>query len=210
MAIPTTAEVGHGSKAPTVVKIDGFRGRLISAEHADYDVARGVWNGAIDRRPRLIARCIGTADVVAAVRFARIHDLEIAIRGGGHNGAGTAVCDDGMVIDLSAMRAVRVDPANRGAWVQRWCTVGRRRPRDAGARSGHHRGNREPHRSRRAHPRRWRWLADAQARSHGRQPPRRRCRDGRRRAAAGVRPRAPRPVLGVARRRRQPRRGHRV
>src|SRR5262249_61579049 len=80
MTTPTTAEVGHGSK-PTVVEIDGFRGRLISADHADYDIARAVWNGAIDRRPRLIARCIGTADVVAAVRFARDHDLEIAIRG---------------------------------------------------------------------------------------------------------------------------------
>ena len=108
----------HSTKPPTVAQIDGFRGRLISADHADYDSARAVWNGAIDRRPRLIARCIGTADVVAAVRFARDHDLEIAIRGGGHNVAGTAVCDDGIVIDLSAMRAVRVDPAGRRAWVQ--------------------------------------------------------------------------------------------
>jgi hypothetical protein len=124
MTTPTTATVGHGNKAPTLGEIDGFRGRLISAGHADYDIARAVWNGAIDRRPRLIARCIGTADVVAAVRFARDHDLEIAIRGGGHkrggghNVAGTAVCDDGIVIDLSAMRAVRVDPAARRAWVQ--------------------------------------------------------------------------------------------
>jgi FAD/FMN-containing dehydrogenase len=78
--------------------IDGFRGRLISAEHADYDIARAVWNGAIDRRPGLIARCIGTADVIAAVRFARDHDLAIAVRGGGHNVAGAAVCDDGIVI----------------------------------------------------------------------------------------------------------------
>ena len=109
MTMLTTAEV---------VEIEGFRGRLISAGDADYDSARAVWNGAIDRRPRLIARCIGSADVVAAVRFARDHDLEIAIRGGGHNVAGTAVCDDGIVIDLSAMRAVRVDPANRRAWVQ--------------------------------------------------------------------------------------------
>ena len=118
MTTLTTAEVGHGGKKPTVVEIDGFRGRLISADHADYDVARAVWNGAIDRRPHLIARCIGAADVVAAVRFARDHDLEIAIRGGGHNVAGTAICDDGIVIDLSAMRAVRVDPADRRAWVQ--------------------------------------------------------------------------------------------
>jgi FAD/FMN-containing dehydrogenase len=118
MPTSTTAEVNRRSQKPPVVDIPGFRGRLIGADHADYDAARAVWNGAIDRRPRLIARCVGTADVVAAVRFAREHELEIAIRGGGHNVAGTAVCDDGLVIDLSAMRAVRVDPANRTAWVQ--------------------------------------------------------------------------------------------
>jgi len=118
MTTLTPAEVSHRSKKSTVVEIDRFRGRLIRADHADYDIARAVWNGAIDRRPRLIARCIGAADVVAAVRFAREYDLEIAIRGGGHNVAGTAVCDDGIVIDLSAMRAVRVDPADRSAWVQ--------------------------------------------------------------------------------------------
>ena len=83
MTTPTPAEVGQGIKEPSVVKIDRFRGPLISADHADYDLARAVWNGAIDRRPHLIARCIGTADVVAAVRFARDHDLEIAVRGGG-------------------------------------------------------------------------------------------------------------------------------
>src|SRR5688500_18397410 len=118
MTTLTTAEVGHRRNLPTVVAIDGFRGRLINSDHADYDNARAVWNGAIDRRPHLIAGCIGTADVVAAVRFARDHDLEIAIRGGGHNVAGTAICDDGIIIDLSAMRAVRVDPADRRAWVQ--------------------------------------------------------------------------------------------
>src|SRR5512134_1159107 len=118
MTTSTTTRLGHGRKEPIVVGIDGFRGRLVTADHAGYDIARAVWNGAIDRRPRLIAQCIGTADVVAAVRFAREHDLEIAIRGGGHNVAGTAVCDDGIVIDLSAMRDVRVDPASRTAWVQ--------------------------------------------------------------------------------------------
>lgn len=118
MTTPTIAEIGRRVGESTVVQIDGFRGRIISADHADYDIARAVWNGAVDRRPCLIARCIGTADVVAAVRFARDHDLEIAIRGGGHNVAGTAVCDDGIVIDLSAMRGVRVDPVARRAWVQ--------------------------------------------------------------------------------------------
>ena len=118
MMTPTAAEVGARSKEPGVAEIHGFRGRLITGDDADYDLARTVWNGAIDRRPRLIARCIGTADVVAAVRFARDRGLAIAIRGGGHNVAGTAVCDDGIVIDLSAMRAVRVDHAGRRAWVQ--------------------------------------------------------------------------------------------
>jgi len=116
MTTPATAQVGRAIKA--VMEISGFRGRLIRPDDADYDGARALWNGAVDRRPRLIARCIGNADVVAAVRFARDHDLEIAIRGGGHNVAGTAVCDDGIVIDLSAMRAVRVDLAARSAWVQ--------------------------------------------------------------------------------------------
>jgi FAD/FMN-containing dehydrogenase len=100
------------------MEFDGFRGRLIGADDVDYDVARAVWNGAIDRRPRVIARCSGTADVVAAVRFAREHNLEIAVRGGGHNVAGTAVCDGGIVVDLSNMRGVRVDAAERKAWVQ--------------------------------------------------------------------------------------------
>ena len=95
-----------------------FRGELLLPTSPGYDAARRIWNGAIDRRPACIARCTGVADVVAAVRFARDHDLEIAVRGGGHNVAGTAVCDGGIVIDLSRMRAVLVDPASRTAWVQ--------------------------------------------------------------------------------------------
>ena len=102
----------------TTIQIPGFRGDVITPEHHEYDAARAVWNGTVDRRPRLIARCRGSADVAAAVRFARECDLEIAVRGGGHNVAGTAVCDDGIVIDLSAMRAVSVDPVGRTAHVQ--------------------------------------------------------------------------------------------
>jgi FAD/FMN-containing dehydrogenase len=102
----------------TTIEIPGFRGDLMTPEDPDYDGARAVWNGTVDRRPRLIARCRGTADVAAAVRFARDADLEIAVRGGGHNVAGTAVCDDGIVIDLSAMRAVSVDLVDRTAVVQ--------------------------------------------------------------------------------------------
>ncbi|NUU25903.1 MAG: FAD-binding oxidoreductase [Streptomycetaceae bacterium] len=100
------------------MNIDGFRGRLITGADTDYDTARAVWNGAVDRRPRLLAQCTGTSDVAAAVRGAREHDLEIAVRGGGHTVAGTAVCDDGIVVDLSTMRSVSVDPAARTAWVQ--------------------------------------------------------------------------------------------
>jgi FAD/FMN-containing dehydrogenase len=100
------------------MQITGFRGDLIAPGHDDYEDVRAVWNGTIDRRPRLIARCSGTADVAAAVRFACARGLEIAVRGGGHNVAGTAVCDDGIVIDLSPMRAVSVDPVERIAYVQ--------------------------------------------------------------------------------------------
>jgi FAD/FMN-containing dehydrogenase len=104
--------------APTTMQIPGFRGDAIGPDDPDYADARAVWNGAVERRPRVIARCTGTADVAAAVRFARDHDLEIAVRGGGHNVAGTAVCDGGIVIDLSPMRAVSVDPVERTALVQ--------------------------------------------------------------------------------------------
>jgi FAD/FMN-containing dehydrogenase len=95
-----------------------FRGELLLPTSPGYDIVRRIWNGAIDRHPACIARCTGVADVAAAVRFARDRDLEIAVRGGGHNVAGTAVCDDGIVIDLSAMRAVSVDPVERTALVQ--------------------------------------------------------------------------------------------
>jgi FAD/FMN-containing dehydrogenase len=97
---------------------ESLHGELLLPTSPGYDTTRRIWNGAIDRHPACIARCTGVADVGAAVRFAREHDLEIAVRGGGHNVAGTAVCDDGVVIDLSAMRAVWADPASRTAWVQ--------------------------------------------------------------------------------------------
>ena len=104
--------------APATMLIPGFRGDVIGPDHHDYDDARAVWNGTVDRRPRMIARCSGAADVATAVRFARDRDLEIAVRGGGHNVAGTAVCDDEIVIDLSAMRAVSVDLVDSTALVK--------------------------------------------------------------------------------------------
>ncbi len=95
-----------------------FRGELLQPGDDGYEPARKIWNGAIDKRPGLIARCTGVADVVAAVRFARERDLLVAVRGGGHNVAGTAVCDDGLVIDLSPMKGMQVDPARHTAHAQ--------------------------------------------------------------------------------------------
>jgi FAD/FMN-containing dehydrogenase len=90
-----------------------FRGALLRPGEEGYDEARRIWNGEIDRRPALIARCAGADDVSAAVRFARTHDLPVSVRGGGHAVAGHAVCDDGVMIDLSLMKAVTVDPERR-------------------------------------------------------------------------------------------------
>ena len=95
-----------------------LHGRIIRPDDPDYDEARSVYNRMIDRRPALIARPAGTADVVACVAFARGHDLQVSVRGGGHSVAGRAVCDDGLVIDLSDMNAVHVDPVRRVARAQ--------------------------------------------------------------------------------------------
>ncbi|CAL9661807.1 Mitomycin radical oxidase [Streptomyces sp. enrichment culture] len=101
-----------------------LRGEVIDRGHPGYDEARTVWNGLVDRRPALIARCTGTADVVEAVRVAREHRPVVSIRGGGHQVAGSAVCDDGLVIDLSRMKGVHVDPAARTARAQAGVTWG--------------------------------------------------------------------------------------
>jgi FAD/FMN-containing dehydrogenase len=92
-----------------------LRGRLLRAGDDGYDAARKIWNGMIDRRPALIARCAGAADVITCVNFARANDVVLAVRGGGHNIAGNAVCDRGLMVDLSGMKTVRVDPARRTA-----------------------------------------------------------------------------------------------
>ena len=94
---------------------DSIHGLVIGPDHEGYDEARSIWNGAIDRRPACIARCTGVADVVAAVRFARERELPVAVRSGGHGVGGHAICDGGLVIDLSPMQGIRVDPAGRTA-----------------------------------------------------------------------------------------------
>ena len=210
MTTPTTAEVGHGSKEPTVGEIAGFRGRLISAGHVDYDMARAVWNGAIDRRPRLIARCIGLptwsrpcvspattiwrspygaeATTWPAPPFATTGSSSTSRRCGACESippaAGPAVQGGALWGDVDHETQAH-GLATTGGIVSHTGVAGLTLGGGIG------------------------WLM----RKHGltcRQPARRRRRDGRRRAAAGVRGRAPRPVLGVARRRRQLRRGHLV
>src|SRR5512147_1851937 len=90
-----------------------FRGEIILPSDAGYDERRKIWNGSIDRHPALIARCTGVADVLAAVRFGRQHELLTAVRGGGHSFPGHSVCDGGLVIDLGPMKGIRVDPEAR-------------------------------------------------------------------------------------------------
>lgn len=100
-----------------------LRGRILDTSDAAYDDARAIWNGMVDRRPGLIIRCLTTEDVVSAVRFARDNGLLVSVRGGGHGIAGNAVCDGGLMIDLSQMKAVRVDAASRRAFVEPGATL---------------------------------------------------------------------------------------
>ena len=114
MSVPTPhIEAAEGDFAPSV---------LLPGDAA-YDGARAIWNAMIDKRPAVIARCATTADVVRAVRFAKDNGLVLAIRGGGHNIAGSALSDGGLVIDLSAMKAVDVDAAKRRATVEGGATL---------------------------------------------------------------------------------------
>lgn len=100
-----------------------FQGEVLLPDDAGYDEVRQVWNAMIDRKPALIARCTSTEDVMQAIQFGRTHNLLISIRGGGHNIAGNAVCDDGLMIDLSLMKDVQVDVTTRTASVGPGCTL---------------------------------------------------------------------------------------
>jgi len=103
---------------------DGLRGPLLRPDDEGYDDARTIWNAAIDREPAAIARCRGTADVITAVRFVREHDLLFSVKSGGHHVSGAAICEGGLVIDLSEMTGVRVDPHARTVRVQGGATWG--------------------------------------------------------------------------------------
>src|ERR1700733_15057208 len=112
----------------TASSLDAFksslRGPLLRPGDAEYDDARLIWNGMMDRKPALITCCVGTADVISTVNFAREHNILLAVRGGGHSVAGNSSCDGGMLIDLSRMKAVRVDPKSRTVRVQGGATLG--------------------------------------------------------------------------------------
>jgi FAD/FMN-containing dehydrogenase len=121
----TTSGAATGLTATALEQLKGqVRGELLCPGDAEYNSARTIHNGMIDRRPALIVRCAGVADVIQAVNFARTHHLVVAVRGGGHGVPGFAVCDDGVMIDLSRMKAVRVDPVARTARAEGGCTWG--------------------------------------------------------------------------------------
>jgi hypothetical protein len=116
MAVETDVQTAGTIQDADVASLrERFRGQLIRPGEDGYEQARRVWNALIDRRPALIARCIGSADAIAAVRFAREHGLPVSVRGGGHSVAGKAVCDGGLMVDLAAMKSIRVDPVTRTA-----------------------------------------------------------------------------------------------
>jgi len=101
----------------------GIKGEILLPSDGAYEGARKIWNAMIDKRPAVIARCATTSDVVRGVNFARDNGLLLAVRGGGHNIAGNAMCDDGLVIDLSKMKAARVDPAERRVTIEGGATL---------------------------------------------------------------------------------------
>lgn len=121
----TTLSAGQKTiDAPTIAALASqLRGRILDPADTGYDEARAIWNGMVDRRPGLIIRCVDAEDVASAIRFVAEHRLLVAVRGGGHGIAGNAVCDGGVMIDLSQMKSVRVDPAARRVRVEPGATL---------------------------------------------------------------------------------------
>ena len=121
---PSRTTPDPSSDLPLDSLVDGVRGRVTTAGDPEYDQARAVYNGAVDRRPLAVARCADVADVMACVDFARQNNLPLAVRGGGHHGAGFGVGDDALVIDLGGMRSTTVDPTGHTVRVDGGCTWG--------------------------------------------------------------------------------------
>src|SRR5215216_6374411 len=121
---PTVTEVPPRDAAALAELERSFSGELIRPESPAYDERRRVWNGSIDRHPAVIARCTDVADIVAALAFARRTGLPLAVRSGGHSFPGLSVCDGGIVIDLGAMKGIRVDPGTRTVRVQAGALLG--------------------------------------------------------------------------------------
>lgn len=128
MELITIKTLGGGNLKIDLVEIEvlrqGLRGHICLPGEAGYNEARKLWNAMIDRKPGMVIRCAGATDVIQAVKFAAKHQLLTAVRGGGHNIAGKACCDDGLMIDLSPMKSVRVDPENNTARVEAAATLG--------------------------------------------------------------------------------------
>jgi FAD/FMN-containing dehydrogenase len=124
VSLRSTAGVDVAVDSTAIAQLGAsIRGRIVTPTDTDYDAVRAIWNAMIDRRPGIIVRAAGTADVIQTVNFAREHKLLLSIRGGGHNIAGNAVCDGGVMLDLSLMKSVRVDPERRIVRVEPGCTL---------------------------------------------------------------------------------------
>ncbi len=188
--------------------VQGARGDVVRPGDPGYDDARAIWNGLIDRKPALIVQPTGAADVVDAVNFAREHELLLSIKGGAHNVAGNAVNDGGLVIDLSKMRGVHVDPVDADGAGSGRRDLGRLRPGDPALRARGSGRRCLDHGHRRTDAPRRRGPSAAKVRPLDRQPALGRHRDRGRTAAQGERERERGPLLGRARRGQQLRRRH--
>ena len=176
----------------------GLAGSLVRPGDGDYEEARHIWNRAIDKHPAMIVRAASTDDVVRTVRFAASEGLPVAVRGGAHSVAGFSTCDDGIVVDLSAMTTVEVDADGTPSGGRRRDEVGRVRRRHAGPRPGHHRRAGLDHGTGRVHAGRRHRPSRSGLRPGVRQPARRRGGDRRRLGGAGQPGRRRRALLGAS------------